>query len=374
MLEPRKCLVIHKSLAQKCRQYLEDAELYDKSRKLRICEESAEIPILSSETDLAEVVSSVFNCGITVVEVQTSHCEQSNKLQQLHNKARDILGDDYDCLHEDLPSTFELYHDLVLFPSNSLRKLGENSEILDSICDVFRVKRIARKNAVVNDKFRSPRTDLLLGSDPWAAKVENKIKLHFNIRKSMFCRGNISEKIRIAKLSCAGEVVVDLFAGIGYFVLPYLVHAKASHVYACEWNPSSVEALEKNLQEAGVSNKCTVLLGDNREVCPKEVADRVNLGLIPSSSMSWRTAVEALKPSGGVLHIHANVEVEAGEEKRVSWNRWSETTSTAILELLNAHKRGNWKTEFRHIECVKSYGPRIYHVVLDLECRKLMVE
>ena len=64
----------------------------------------------------------------------------------------------------------------------------------------------------------------------------------------------------IKKFDCSDEVVVDLFAGIGYFVLPYLgkhpqiiklknfelssfcsVHAKAKHVYACEWNPTSVE-------------------------------------------------------------------------------------------------------------------------------------
>jgi 16S rRNA G966 N2-methylase RsmD len=44
------------------------------------------------------------------------------------------------------------------------------------------------------------------------------------------------------------QVVVDLFAGIGYFTLPYLVHAGAHHVHACEWNPAAVEALKKNLK------------------------------------------------------------------------------------------------------------------------------
>lgn len=41
---------------------------------------------------------------------------------------------------------------------------------------------------------------------------------------------------------------MDLFAGIGYFTLPYLVHASAMHVHACEWNPAAVEALKKNLK------------------------------------------------------------------------------------------------------------------------------
>lgn len=59
----------------------------------------------------------------------------------------------------------------------------------------------------------------------------------------MFSAGNISERHRIAKLNCEGQIVVDMFAGIGYFTLPYLVHARAEFLYACEWNPYAVEAL-----------------------------------------------------------------------------------------------------------------------------------
>lgn len=54
--------------------------------------------------------------------------------------------------------------------------------------------------------------------------------------------------------------------GIGYFTLPYLVHAQASHVHACEWNPDAVEALKKNLSSNGVSDRCTIHQGDNRQV------------------------------------------------------------------------------------------------------------
>lgn len=56
------------------------------------------------------------------------------------------------------------------------------------------------------------------------------------------------------------------FPGIGYFTLPYLIHAKADHVFACEWNPDAVSALRNNLKVNGVFEKCTVLEGDNRKV------------------------------------------------------------------------------------------------------------
>ena len=48
--------------------------------------------------------------------------------------------------------------------------------------------------------------------------------------------GNGTEKARVARRRCEGETVVDLYAGIGYFALPYLVHARAAHLHACEWD------------------------------------------------------------------------------------------------------------------------------------------
>ena len=44
------------------------------------------------------------------------------------------------------------------------------------------------------------------------------------------------------------------------------------------------------------------------QVCPRGIADRVNLGLIPSSEAGWETACAALRNDrGGWLHIHGNV-------------------------------------------------------------------
>lgn len=136
---------------------------------------------------------------------------------------------------------------------------------------------------------------------------DNGIVYSYDVTKCMFSIGNITEKLRLSKFDCRGEVVVDMYAGIGYFTLPYLVHARVDHVHACEWNPDAVTSLERNLELNGVRDRCTIHRGDNREVCPRGVADRVNLGLIPSSEQGWKTACFALKESGGILHIHSNI-------------------------------------------------------------------
>jgi tRNA wybutosine-synthesizing protein 2 len=200
----------------------------------------------------------------------------------------------------------------------------------------------------------------------------------------MFSIGNITEKLRIASFDCKGEVVVDLFAGIGYFVLPYLVHAKAQHVFACEINPDSIAALRVNLKINGVEDRCTIFEGDNRTTCPSNIADRVNLGLIPSSEISWRTACNALKSdTGGVLHVHANIDSSKqvqdaaenptkskGPFKYPEWEEWTYNYAiTTIKKLLCDVKDRQWFVKFIHLEHVKSYAPHVDHVVLDLDCR-----
>jgi tRNA G37 N-methylase Trm5 len=82
----------------------------------------------------------------------------------------------------------------------------------------------------------------------------------------MFSWGNITEKLRIASFDCSNETVIDLFAGIGYFTLVYLIKAKAKQVIACEWNPASVESLKNNLKLNNCEDRCIVLEGDNKKV------------------------------------------------------------------------------------------------------------
>jgi tRNA wybutosine-synthesizing protein 3 len=70
---------------------------------------------------------------------------------------------------------------------------------------------------------RDSTLELLLGDNGWVTHYENGICYSLDATKCMFSSGNRSEKLRMGQLNCRDEVVVDLFAGIGYFVLPFLV-------------------------------------------------------------------------------------------------------------------------------------------------------
>lgn len=87
------------------------------------------------------------------------------------------------------------------------------------------------------------------------------------------------------------------------FYIALLVHAGAAFVHACEWNPHAVVALRKNLDINGVAHRCQIHFGDNRKLKLSNIADRVNLGLIPSSEEGWPIACQLLRRDAGAFCI-----------------------------------------------------------------------
>ncbi|CAM9817130.1 unnamed protein product, partial [Chrysoparadoxa australica] len=237
---------------------------------------------------------------------------------------------------------------------------------------------------------QDPATSSIASSISWVTVTENRVKQSFDILKVMFSTGNITEKMRVARFPCSGETVVDLYAGIGYYTLPYLVHGGASLVHACEWNPDSVNALRHNLKENGVDSRCQVHEGDNAVTTARlgRCADRVNLGLLPSSEPGWELACKVMKDTGGWAHVHGNIkDTKQVQEKACGTEplfplppgkyqyRYLPDSLIGPCHFLHpfppvqALGRGRWIVQCRHLERVKPYAPRVIHSVADLECR-----
>ncbi|GMI26548.1 hypothetical protein TeGR_g4934, partial [Tetraparma gracilis] len=132
--------------------------------------------------------------------------------------------------------------------------------------------------------------------------------------------------------------------------------------YACEWNPDAVFALNFNLRQNNVHERCKVLQGDSRltsRACANLV-DRVSLGLLPSSEGCWAPAVLSLKhTTGGWLHVHANV---AKKEKK-AWSRW---VAWRMLGIAERAGRAGWGAVVDKVEKVKSFAPNVDHLVADI--------
>lgn len=280
-----------------------------------------------------------------------------------------------------VPDKYEFIGDVLLVPRDAFLEpewtaAGLAHEMWARVCASTTppFSRVARKAFIDAGEKRQSRVELLFvdtqalpsarakETPGWVEVRENGIVYGWDLTRVMFSSGNVTEKARMARIGCRDEVVVDLFCGIGYYVLPFLVHGGASFVHACEWNPDSVAALRFNLERNNVAHKCRVYLGDNRETAPTlaDVADRVNLGLLPTSVKAWPLAVQVLKPSGGWLHVHDNVAVEDRDA-------WEQRLLEALRDLAVQHGK-HWVITCDHVERVKSYAPKVFHLVADIHC------
>ncbi|XP_071613534.1 tRNA wybutosine-synthesizing protein 2 homolog [Heliangelus exortis] len=400
-------LATEPQFAQRLRERLEEEQLLDGRYRLQEMPGGrVALPVLEEKLEQLQLPMEV-PCGLVQIEdpVPSRASRRRAPAQKLRDELRGLLGESWtEELECDVPRGWQRHGDLVLLSEDSFRaapweKLGP--VLWETIASALGAQRLARRGRVLPDGMRSPSVTLLLGQDGWVEHVDNGIRYTFDVTKCMFSPGNITEKLRVASLPCSGEVLVDLYAGIGYFTLPFLVHGAAAFAHACEWNSHAVEALQRNLVLNGVQDRCHIHHGDSHQLELRDVADRVNLGLLPSSEEGWPVACRVLKKStGGVLHIHHNVEslsVQSSAEQgspegagsdgevqhptenggkemlrariRPEWQRWAEATATRIQGLLAELHGQPWHTSILHIEVVKSYAPHVHHLVLDLECR-----
>ncbi|CAM9295327.1 unnamed protein product [Lampetra planeri] len=321
----------------------------------------------------------------------------------------ELRGGDVELWAREVPSRYERHGDLVVLPSGSFRShywRQLEPELWAVVARVLGASRVARCHRVAPDDFRSPRTQLLLGEHGHVVHRDNNITYEFDVTLCMFSKGNESEKLHLASLDCRGETIVDLYAGIGYLTLPLLVHAGAAVAVACEWSPHAVAALRYNLERNGVAQRCTVHPADNQTLRERGFADRVLLGLLPSSRPAWALACSLLRPDhGGILHIHHNVVTASTPTKppcgtgtgaeegraacvcasaRPAWRAFARDAVREVRHLLLAvgrapgggaagggAGRGAGAVRTVRVARVKKYAPRVDHVVVDLHCSPL---
>ncbi len=217
------------------------------------------------------------------------------------------------------------------------------------------VETVLVKSGPVEGELRTPRVLRVAGKGTETEVLEHGVRWRFDAARVMFAVGNQEERWRAGQLVRPGEVVADLFAGIGYFAIPAALPGRARGVWAVEKNPVSVHYLRENATLNAVAERITVVLGDNRTVpLPEGTFDRVFLGYLPSAIPWVPRAVTLLRPTGGWLHVHtvADVRTPLGE--------------TAASVKASAEAGGSRLAETGRVRVVKPYGPGRNHLVVDV--------
>jgi len=216
------------------------------------------------------------------------------------------------------------------------------------------VSSVLVRTGPIEGESRRPRTELIAGVGTETEVVEHGVRWQFDAAAVMFASGNRVERVRAGRLVRSGEVVADLFAGIGYFTIPAARSGPATRVVAVEKNPVAHAYLVANVALNRVADRVETLEGDNRKVVLSARSfDRVFLGYLPSALPWVGRAAALVRPTGGWIHVHT-----------VEDARTACPTAIAAVEAA-VRAAGARPLELFRAREVKPYGPGRTHVVVD---------
>ncbi|NLK25362.1 MAG: class I SAM-dependent methyltransferase family protein [Euryarchaeota archaeon] len=248
-----------------------------------------------------------------------------------------------------LPRKWEKVGDvLVLRLPDEL--LPRRKEIGSAYARAVGVRVVLQEIGKINGIHRTPEMEVLFGQGTETVHFENGLYYKLDAANLMFSSGNIDEKLRMAALDCHGETVVDMFAGIGYWTLPFAVHAHADRVIACEINPLAHHYLVENIALNHVEDIVQPILGDNRDLPGEGFADRVMMGYVRTTHQFLEKAFSLVKP-GGILHYQDTFPLAVYPQE--AFKRLERASGGRRLEIAFSRE-------------VKSYSPGVSHMVLDV--------
>lgn len=251
------------------------------------------------------------------------------------------------------PTKWERFGDVVVLRLNAAAR-EYRARIGSAFAEALDAQTVLEDVSGIHGVLRTPKVEVLWGRGMEVVHLEGGVRYMFDVAKIMFSSGNVPERTSIATRVRDGAVVVDLFAGIGYFTLPIAVHARADRIYACELNPVAFHYLVENLRLNRVSN-VVPLEGDCRQTAPRGAADVVLMGHFDAREY-LDVALDALRGAGLVVYHELCPK---------------EQFPQAPLAHLTEAARARWyDVESAESHIVKSYAPGIVHAVLEARVRR----
>lgn len=220
------------------------------------------------------------------------------------------------------------------------------------------VRTVLNQVSPVKGDFRTRELEVIAGEERTETiHRESGCSFKVDLRKVYFSPRLAAERLRVAKQVKPGEVVVNLFAGVGSYSIIIARHSQAAVIYSIDINPAAFEYMQTNIRINKVADRVVPILGDAREVVEKRLAGKADRVLMPLPELShdfFGVALSALKPTGGIVHFY-----DYGEEPDIYGPSLDFVRSNAAaqgleIKLLAARK-------------IRSYAVRCYHIVLDLK-------
>lgn len=259
---------------------------------------------------------------------------------------------------------FDLIGDIAVIKL-PVELLGKRFEIANALLEEAPfIKVVLRKVTSIWGEHRLMGLEWLAGEKRFETiHREHGCFFRVNLKEVFFSPRLSGERIRITKLIEDGEVIVNMFAGIGTFSIIIARKAKPQRIYSIDINPKAVDLMRENIKMNKVEEIVIPILGDAAKVIEdqlRNVADRILMPLPELSLKYLRYALLALKKSGGWIHPYEFIRVNRGENP-----------VEKVIKIYD-EKLSGYDVEYKILggRQVGEVAPRKYRVVLDVKMFK----
>jgi tRNA (guanine37-N1)-methyltransferase len=297
------CLQIPRIDGEKTLALANRLHLIDKSLEIQRNADALYVPLVRkpTETEITLLKEQVPDLQVTTHLFPEKERQARNLAEALEEKLPPHLL-------ASLPKALDVVGDIAIIEIPSELE-AHKKEIGAAILATHKgVLTVLAKAGAVTGTYRLRSLDFIAGEHrTTTVHKEYGCSFYVDVTKAYFTPRLSHEHWRVASLVQNGEVVVDLFAGVGPFAVLIAKKHQDVKVYAVDINADAVELLKKNVRLNRAENRVHPIQGDARQVVDKKltgVADRVIMNLPEKASEFIDVACKAVKPSGGTVHFY----------------------------------------------------------------------
>lgn len=247
----------------------------------------------------------------------------------------------------DIKKSFDIIGNLVILEiPDDLEQ--EKHQIAEAALKFTRRKAVYRKSSEIKGIIRTRKLEHLAGEDvSETIHTEYSNRFMLDVRKVYFSPRLATERERIVNQAKDGEIIIDMFAGVGPFSIS-IAHRHNVEIYAIDINPDAIHYLKRNIELNKLQGKVIPILGDVKEFLKgnKINADRIIMNLPGTAHEFLEIAVNSLKKKG-TLHYY---EFSSDFENPVE--RIRKAAGSRTVNILDERR-------------VKSRSPGVWHVGID---------
>ncbi|MDD4162032.1 MAG: class I SAM-dependent methyltransferase family protein [Methanothrix sp.] len=325
-------LKVSRKSGEKIRKALVDAGAFDRTRKICSDESHVYLPVLDVDEKSAAKL-----CGTMQFELVQINFQPEERVLC----PEDILG---------FRPSFEVVGDIAMIEDRDAERVA--AALMSTSKSI---KTVIAPISDVEGEFRTRRFRHVAGEARTVTlHREHGLRYRVDLEGAYFTPRLGTERLRIAGLVRPGDVVLDMFAGVGPFAL--LLAKKGADVIAIDKNPVAVKYLRENALLNKIK-RIAILEGDGAELALRyeNRADHVIMNLPHSASSFLIPAMRAAK-EGGVVHYYCIAPDDDLFRDEALIRRAAEKIGVRV--------------EVLYKEIVRSYAPHRSNVVIDFMVRK----